>query len=295
MPKRVASADPVVPSGEVPEVASPVSRVAVALSDAVARLTAGAQAVNRPEAHSIAAGSDGGDEPTRKQLAAVLGSVVSGLTTGAKASGRGAVLGGSFLAELLVDTATRLPLRDKATLDEQHPGMDTEQLADLLVVAATRASGAIGGAAGGLAAAQWLATPSAIAMPLELVAETLIVAAVELKLVAELHEIYDVRPPGDISERAAAYLGSWTSQRALNGEGQTDGLAFRLASAGTAALRRRITGRLARNLGSFLPFLAGAVIGARSNSAGTRRLSERLRIDLARHPQLLPSERVHLV
>ncbi len=292
MPKRAASATPGVPSGEAPEDASPVSRAAVALSDAVARLTAGGPAADRPEAQSSAAGPDGADEPTKKQLAAVLGSVVSGLAAGAKAGGKGAVVGGSFLAELLANTATRLPLRDKATLHEQHPGMDTEQLADLLVHAAARVSGGIGGAAGGLAAAQWLATPSLIAMPLELAAETLIVAAVELKLVAELHEIYDARPPGDIGERAGAYLGSWTSQRALNAEGQTDGLALRLASAGTAALRKRITGRLARNLGSFLPFLAGAVIGARNNSAGTRRLSERLRVDLARHPQLLPSERL---
>jgi len=208
--------------------------------------------------------------------------------------GKGAVVGGAFLAELLTTTATRLPLRDKATLLDQHPDQDTEQIADSLVAAASKVSGTIGGAAGGLAAAQWLATPSLIAIPVELAAETLLVAGVELKLVAELHEIYDARPQGELGDRASAYLGSWTTQRGLSGEGQTVGLASRLASAGSAALRKRITGRLARNLGSFLPFLAGAVIGARNNSASTRKLSQRLRADLATQPQRIESQRLEL-
>ena len=227
-------------------------------------------------------------------MASALGGVVSGLAGAARVGGKGAVVGGTFLAELLTTTATRLPLRDKETLVQQHPGQDTEQIADSLEAAASKVSGAIGGAAGGLAAAQWLATPSLIAIPVELAAETLLVAAVELKLVAELHEIYDARPRGELGDRATAYLGSWTAQRGLSGEGQSVGLSSRLASAGTAALRKRITGRLARNLGSFLPFLAGAVIGARNNSSSTRKLSQRLRADLAVQPQRIPSRRLGL-
>lgn len=264
------------------EPSSPLANAAGALSDAVARLTGGSAATDRPD-----------DDP--KGAASALSGVVSGLATAAKAASKGAVVGGTFLADLLAATATRLPLRDKATLIAQHPGLDTEQLADSLAAAAGRVSGTIGGAAGGLAAAQWLATPSLIAIPVELAAETLLVAAVELKLVAELHEIYDARPPGEVSERATAYLGSWTTQRGLSGSGgggQTVGPTFRLASAGTAALRKRITGRLARNLGSFLPFLAGAVIGARYNSVSTRKLSQRLRADLAVYPQRIPSQRL---
>ncbi|MEJ7702993.1 MAG: hypothetical protein WKF47_04755 [Geodermatophilaceae bacterium] len=134
--------------------------------------------------------------------ASALSGVVSGLASAVKAGGKGALVGGAFLAELLATTATRLPLRDKATLLVQHPGLDPEELADSLTVAAARVTGTVGGAAGGLAAAQWFATPSLIAVPVELVAETLLVAAVELKLVAELHEIYDARPPGDLGERA---------------------------------------------------------------------------------------------
>ncbi len=283
----VAPDDEPVASGEQ---FSPLTNAAGALSDAVARLT-GASA-DRPEEPEPGAAAHVDDGHEKHRALSALGGVVSDLATAARVGGKGAVVGGAFLADLLTITATRLPLRDKATIMAQHPGLDTEQLADSLVAAAQRVSGTIGGAAGGLAAAQWLATPSLIAVPLELAAETLLVAAVELKLVAELHEIYDARPAGELSERATAYLGSWTAQRGLSGEGQTVGMAARLASAGTAAMRRRITGRLARNLGSFLPFLAGAVVGARNNSFGTRRLSQRLREDLAAHPQPIPSQRL---
>lgn len=270
------------PAGVVPATSSGpaphVSKAAGALSAAVTRLT---DAAAHPD-----------EERDKTGAAAALSGVVSGLAAAAKVGGKGAVVGGSFLADLLITTATRLPLRDKATLMDQHPDLDTEQLADSLVGAAARVSGAIGAAAGGLAAVQWLATPSLIAVPVELAAETLLVAAVELKLVAELHEIYDARPPGELGDRATAYLDSWTAQRGLRGEGQTLGRASRLASAGTAALRKRITGRLARNLGSFLPLLAGAVIGARNNSSSTRKLSRRLREDLMIAPQRIPSRRI---
>lgn len=280
MPEGQVSATSAEMTPEPPEAPSPLAKAAAALGDAVSRLTGG-DAVEP-------------DAPSSKGAASALGGVVSGLAGAARVGGKGAVVGGTFLAELLTTTATRLPLREKSTLLDQHPDQDTEEIADSLVAAAAKVSAAIGGAAGGLAAAQWLATPSLIAIPVELAAETLLVAAVELKLVAELHEIYDARPRGDLGERATAYLGSWTAQRGLSGEGQTLGLASRLASAGTAALRKRITGRLARNLGSFLPFLAGAVIGARNNASSTRKLSQRLRADLAAQPHRIASRRLGL-
>lgn len=263
-----------------PDQEAPLARASTVLGDAVARLSGGSTA------------ADGPDEREKKGAATALGSVVSALAASAKAGGKGAVVGGTFLADLLSTTATRLPLRDKETLIAQHPGLETEQLADSLEQSAARISGTIGATAGGLAAAQWLVTPSLLAVPVELAAETLLVAAVELKLVAELHEIYDARPAGDLSQRASAYLESWTAQRGLRGDRRSAGLAGRLAAAGNAALRKRITTRLARNLGSFLPFLAGAVIGARYNSSGTRKLSRRLRADLAVHPERIPSQRL---
>lgn len=260
-----------------------MAAAAAALSDAVARLTGGQS--------KDSLSSEGGTSE-KKSVVSVLRGVASGVAAGAKNGGKGAVVGTGFLAELLTTTAARLPLRDKATLFEQHPGSDTEGLADGLELAAARVSAAIGAAVGGIAAAEWVATPSLIAVPVELAAETLLVAAVELKLVAELHEIYDARPAGELGDRAGAYLRSWTTQRGLRTDGQTSGLAAQLAAAGTTALRKRITGRLTRNLGSFLPFLAGAVIGGRTNFSGTRKLSSRLRADLATHPEVIKSRRV---
>ncbi len=265
--------------------AAPLAKAAAAIGDAVAALT-------RSEGSEPRAPITRGGTREDKGVRSALGGVIAALAAGARSSGRGAVVGGTFLADLLTTTATRLPLRDKASLLDQHPGSDTEDIADSLEQAAARVSAAIGGAAGGLAAAQWLATPSLLAVPVELAAETLLVAAVELKLVAELHEIYGARPHGDLGQRGAAYLGSWTAQRGLRSESQTTGLASMVATAGSAAVRKRIAGRLARNLGSFLPFLAGAVIGSRSNAAGTRKLSTRLRADLSGHPEAIASQRV---
>lgn len=262
-----------------------LNKAAAALSDAVGWLTA--------EQQSTSPASSEAESHEKKKVVAVLRGVTTGIAAGAKAGGKGAVVGSTFLADLLTTTAARLPLRDKVTLLQQHPTANAEEIADSLEVAAARVCAAIGGAAGGLAAAQWLATPSLLAVPVELAAETLLVAAVELKLVAELHEIYDARPPGELGDRTAAYLRSWTAQRGLRGDGHPAGLAAQLASAGSAALRKRITGRLTRNLGSFLPFLAGAVIGARTNFSSTRKLSSRLRADLAsHHPQIIPSQRI---
>ncbi len=261
-----------------------LNKAAAALSEAVARLTAAPDSAGSPASNAA--------PHEKKKVASVLRGVTTGIAAGARAGGKGAVVGTTFLTDLLTTTAAKLPLRDKATLLEQHPEADIEEIVDALEAAAARVCGAIGAAAGGLAAAQWLATPSLLAVPVELAAETLLVSAVELKLVAELHEIYDARPPGELGDRAAAYLRSWTAQRGLRGDGQSAGLAAQLAAAGTAALRKRITGRLTRNLGSFLPFLAGAVIGARTNFSSTRRLGSRLRADLASHPQVIPSQRI---
>lgn len=279
-----------------PESETPLQRAATALGQAVGTLTGGGRGRGNPESagpHEDAdadadATGDGPSRPARN----VLGGVIKNVAAAAKGVGGGAVLGGTFLADLLTEAAHRLPLRDAATLRAQHDAQDTELIADELVRAAARVTGGIGGAAGGLAAAQWLAIPTMMAVPVELAAETLLVAAVEIKLVAELHELYGVRPAGDLGDRVNAYLGSWTSQRGLSGEGQTSGVAAQVTKAGMAALRKRITGRLGRNLGTFLPFLAGAVVGARTNHVSTKRLAERLRGDLSSQPQLIRSERL---
>src|SRR6266498_6029889 len=93
-----------------------------------------------------------------------------------------------WLAEELVDAAPRIPVRDRATLRAHYPGRTDEEIAEALVKHASRATAGIGAAAGAVAGVEYFAPPTLLAIPVQLAAETLAVAAVEIKLVAELHE-----------------------------------------------------------------------------------------------------------
>ena len=46
------------------------------------------------------------------------------------------------------------------------------------------------------------------AMPVEVATETLALVGIELKMIAELHEVYGLRAPGSAIERTTAYVGS---------------------------------------------------------------------------------------
>jgi hypothetical protein len=184
----------------------------------------------------------------------------------------------SLLGDLLDAAAPRLPVRDAAALRAAHPGATDEEIADALVERAARLTTRVGAAAGGLAAAHWLAPPSLLAVPLELGAETVLVAAVEVVLVGELHELHGRRPPGDARDRATAYLAAWSARRAADRTG-TAGLGS-LGAVGLRALRRRLTRRLAGSLPAAAPMLVGAALGGRGNRRATEALAERIRADL---------------
>ncbi|WP_299957160.1 hypothetical protein [uncultured Modestobacter sp.] len=190
---------------------------------------------------------------------------------------------GGLLTDLLDAAAPRLPIRDGERLRRAHPGASDGEIADALVARAARLTGAVGAATGGLAAAQWFAPPSMVAVPLELGAQTVLVAAVEVVLVGELHELAGRPAPGDARERAAAYLSSWTTQRAVGSPGR-GGVFATMGSAGMAALRRRVTRRLARSTTSMAPLLVGATLAARGNRKATAELADRLRSDLRLPP-----------
>ena len=104
---------------------------------------------------------------------------------------------GWFTAQV-VAMAPRLRVRTGAALRAQFPGKSTEDIADALIVGASRAAGAVGAAVGA-----WAALPVLLAFPAELVTETLALIGIELKLTAELHEVYGMAPawqrrgPGD--------------------------------------------------------------------------------------------------
>ncbi|MCF6506339.1 hypothetical protein E9549_02790 [Blastococcus sp. MG754426] len=273
-PRPVAQQDPPATTEE-----SPLARAGRAVADAVAGLTGG----------GTERSAGGG---LRDVVGAVAGAVASALGGGAQpapeASGARVADGdgrapGALLGDLLAAAAPRLPIRDRERLRAAHPGASDDEIAEALVQRAARATSGIGAATGGLSAAHWFAPPSLLAVPLELGAETVLVAAVEVVLIGELHELSGRRAPGDAAARAQAYLAAWSEQRAVR-DGGVAGLGAVLGAAGVRALRRRVTRRLAGALPAAAPFLVGAALSGRGNRRATESLARRIREDLQGPP-----------
>ncbi|MEI4271468.1 hypothetical protein TEK04_07010 [Klenkia sp. LSe6-5] len=280
--------------GAPEEPVGPLARAARAVADAVGGLLGDRPADEQPAGRPDEQPGGGG------RAAAVLRDVVAAVGSAARAartpdggtatdagtdSGKGSGTDGGWrptavLTDLLHAAAPRLPIRDGDRLRAAHPGMDDAAIADALVAHTARVTAGIGAATGGLTAAQWFAPPSLVALPLELGAETVLVAAVEVVLVGELHELHGRPAPGDARARAGAYLTSWTHQRAVASGPEGGGLLATLGSAGVNALRRRVTRRLARNVSSAAPLLLGAGLAARSNRRATVQLAEAVLADL---------------
>jgi hypothetical protein len=192
------------------------------------------------------------------------------------------------LAEYVLDTVPRIPIRDLPTLESQHGGLTGDALAEALIRGAVRASGGVGAAAGALASAEELAPPAWVAIPLELVAETLAVVAIEMKLVAELHEVYGRPLTGTMGDRATAIARAWAEQRgitpaALASRGRVaDTLGRGARNEVVRLVRRRLMRRMGRNLSTLAPLLIGAAAGAAVNRRATRRLGDAIAADLKR-------------
>ena len=191
------------------------------------------------------------------------------------AARRGAGSGTGWLAAQVMAMAPRLRVRDRAALQQQFPGLSAEEIADALIDGASRASAAAGGAVGA-----WAALPALPAYPAELVAETLILTGVEIKLIAELHEVYGTPAPGNVAERASAYVGAWAHRRGVFMI--PGGLVVASGSPLARQLRRRLAARVGRSAFSLGPLLTGAAAGAYLNSRETRRLGHEVRRDLRR-------------
>ncbi|MFG2501945.1 hypothetical protein ACGFSB_27500 [Streptomyces sp. NPDC048441] len=202
--------------------------------------------------------------------------VTDGVKAGVLKSGRGAKAGIGYLADRIIENAPRIPIRDLGTLRKQFPGLGPEQLADKLIAGAANATSTVGA---GVGAAAMLPVPPA--MPAELAAEITGVAAIELKLIAELHEVYGRRPPGNLKERSTAYLTGWTEERGIDVV-KPASINAALGSQMKRELRQQIMKRMVRNLPNLMPFMVGAAVGAVMNRRDTKKLAERVRTDLRR-------------
>ena len=196
---------------------------------------------------------------------------------GARAARRGVGAGTSWLAAQVAVMAPRLRVRDRAALQAQFPGLSTEDIADALVEGASRASAAVGAAVGA-----WAVLPIPPAFPAEIVAETLALVGIEVKLVAELHEIYGLPASGNVAERMTAYVAAWAHRRGVFLV--PGGLVLAAGSPLVRRLRLRLAVRAGRSAFSLGPLLTGAIAGAMLNRRETRRLGRDIRSDLRRHP-----------
>lgn len=183
------------------------------------------------------------------------------------------------MADQLMQAAPRIPVRNLATLRAQHPtAADADRLAALLITGASRASAALGA---GVGAAAMLPVPPAMAV--EIAAETLAVAAVEIKLIAELHEVYGVRAQGNVTQRASAYVAAWANRRGIDPTllVKPAGLAaMALGAEVRQQVRKRLTRSTLRRLPSLIPLMVGAGIGATVNRRDTRKVGRQVRDDL---------------
>ncbi|WP_344584709.1 hypothetical protein [Nonomuraea roseoviolacea] len=186
---------------------------------------------------------------------------------------------GRFLADLFLNIAPRIPIRDLHTLSEHHHGLTGEQLADDLIRTAQKATMTVGAIGGALAAAEFAAPPLLLSAPAQLVAETIVVAAIEVKLLAELHEVYGVRVQGTGAQRAVAFTSAWAKQRGIDPLAPAS-VTLALGAATKTALRNRLMRTLGRHLTTLGPFLTGAVAGGALNRAATKKLGEAIRTDL---------------
>ncbi|MFK0256036.1 hypothetical protein [Streptomyces sp. NPDC090445] len=210
--------------------------------------------------------------PGRRQRAGArrLQAVKSGVRKG----GEGARAAALYIADRIIEIAPRIPVRDLATLRAQFPGLGPDQLADKLIAGAANGTSTVGA---GIGAAAMLPVPPA--MPVELATEITGVAAIELKLVAELHEVYGLRPPGNVKDRSLAYLTAWTEERGVDLT-RPSTLNSVVSGHMKSELRQQIMKRMIRSLPNLMPFMVGAAVGAVMNRRDTRRLAEKVRADL---------------
>jgi len=191
-----------------------------------------------------------------------------------RAGWQGARSTSRWLTAEVLAMAPRLPVRDQQRLRAQFPGLDPDELADALIHGASRSAAVVGAAAG---AAMVLPLPTA---PVEILVETVAVVGIEIKLVAELHEVYGMRAPGSAADRMMAYVGAWAHRSGV--VLAPAGLVLVAGSPLRRRLQRRLLARAGRSTMSLGPLLTGSMFGAMLNRRETRRLGTDVRNDLRR-------------
>jgi hypothetical protein len=214
-----------------------------------------------------------GGQTSARGLRAGGQSVWTGLQAGGQLAGRRMQALGRWLTRETLEMAPKIPVRSLDTLRAQYPGRETEELADALINGAARASAGFGAAVGAAAALPFVPT-----VPVELGVETLALVAIELKMIAELHEVYRTPAPGNGAQRMMAYAASWADRSGVRITGS--GVAISVGSPLWRKLERRLAAKASKSALSLTPLLAGAAAGAFVNHHETRKLGNQVRADL---------------
>jgi hypothetical protein len=196
-----------------------------------------------------------------------------GLRSGGQYAGRSLQSLGRLMSAQVLEIAPKIPIRSASTLHDQYPDLNSDELADVLIETAAKASAGIGAAVGAAAAVPFIPTA-----PVELGVETLSLVAVELKLIAELHETYGMPAPGNSGQRMLGYVSSWADRRGVRIT--TGGFALAMGSPVRRKLERRLLMKAGKSTLSLAPFLTGAAAGALLNHRETRKLGRQVRDDL---------------
>jgi hypothetical protein len=211
---------------------------------------------------------------------ALKGSLSAGWTRGASLVGSSTKDGALRLVDRLTEAVPRIPVRDLRTLRAQHPGArSAEDLADSISSGAVKASASVGA---GVGAVSMLPVPPAMAV--EIAGELLAVAAIEVKMIAELYQIYGQPVTGSSTQRANAYLAIWSSRRGLDLTRPGTVVALGAGKELRQQLRKRLTRSGLRKLPSLTPMMVGAVAGAVVNRRDTAKLAQEIRRDLRARP-----------
>lgn len=206
------------------------------------------------------------------------------LLDSARGAGGKAVASGKWLSEWVVDNAPRIPVRDGATLSAHHNGLVGDALARELIDVAGKTSMTIGGAVGALVGLETMIPPTWLTLPVELAVETGAVAVIELKLVAELHEVYGMGFEGRPRDKGLMIVKAWAERRGITPSGMAKDK-LKLSSRALREevirqVRRRLVRRATRNLTSFIPLFVGAAAGAYANRKATREVGQAVMDDL---------------
>jgi uncharacterized protein (DUF697 family) len=163
---------------------------------------------------------------------------------------------------------------------EQH---DPERLADVLVRNAANATAAAG-TVGGFFVLPTKVSPATMlaAIPVRVAAEAIVVAAIEAKLIGELHEAYGRPLDGTPGQRGTSSLRLWASYRGI--EGADAGGVVDLVSqfARKPASRRAAAAVTGKALGRRGLRVGAGVAGALENRRSTLQLGEQVRSELRR-------------